>query len=297
LKVGAEAVALPRAKSRATDFVALAKPRLNLLVVASSLVGYVMGGGELTDAARLVFTIVGTALVAGGASAFNQVIERKSDGLMRRTRLRPVPDGRLHPGESLVFAAAASIAGLAILAGAVNVLSAGVALATLVTYAAIYTPLKRRSSFSTVVGAIPGALPPVIGWAAATDHLARGAWVLFAIVFLWQLPHFLAIAWLYREDYALAGFPMLPVIEPDGRSTGRQAVLYCLALLPVSLLPTIIGMTGPVYFAGTLVLSLLFLGLTLKFARTRHASDARRLFFGSIAYLSLLWVMMIAGRV
>jgi protoheme IX farnesyltransferase len=296
LKSGAEAVALPQARSRATDFVALAKPRLNLLVVASSLVGYVMAGGELTDAARLVLTIVGTALVAGGASAFNQVLERKSDGLMRRTRLRPVPDGRLQPGESLVFAAAASIAGLAILAGGVNVLSAGVALSTLVTYAAIYTPLKRRSSFSTVVGAIPGALPPVIGWAAASDHLARGAWVLFAIVFLWQLPHFLAIAWMYREDYARAGFPMLPVIEPDGRSTGRQAVLYCLALLPVSLLPTLIGLTGPVYFAGALVLSLLFLGLTLKFARTRHVSDAKRLFFGSIAYLSLLWVMMIAGR-
>ncbi|MEN3339846.1 MAG: heme o synthase [Acidobacteriota bacterium] len=296
MKSGAEAVALPQARSRATDFVALAKPRLNLLVVASSLVGYVMAGGELTDAARLVLTIVGTALVAGGASAFNQVLERKSDGLMRRTRLRPVPDGRLQPGESLVFAAAASIAGLAILAGGVNVLSAGVALSTLVTYAAIYTPLKRRSSFSTVVGAIPGALPPVIGWAAASDHLARGAWVLFAIVFLWQLPHFLAIAWMYREDYARAGFPMLPVIEPDGRSTGRQAVLYCLALLPVSLLPTLIGLTGPVYFAGALVLSLLFLGLTLKFARTRHVSDAKRLFFGSIAYLSLLWVMMIAGR-
>ncbi len=296
MKSGAEAVALPQARSRTTDFVALAKPRLNLLVVASSLVGYVMAGGDISDAGRIVFTVAGTALVASGASAFNQVIERKSDGLMRRTRMRPVPDGRLQPGESLVFAAATSIAGLAILAAGVNGLSAMVALATLVTYAAIYTPLKRRSSFSTVVGAIPGALPPVIGWAAASGGLARGAWVLFSIVFLWQLPHFLAIAWIYREDYARAGFPMLPVVEPDGRSTGRQAMLYCLALLPVSLAPTLIGMTGTVYFVAALVLSLLFLGLTVKFARTRKVSDARRLFFGSILYLPVLWLMMIAGR-
>ena len=296
MKSGAEAVALPQARSRTTDFVALAKPRLNLLVVASSLVGYVMAGGDISDAGRIVFTVAGTALVASGASAFNQVIERKSDGLMRRTRMRPVPDGRLQPGESLVFAAATSIAGLAILAAGVNGLAAMVALATLVTYAAIYTPLKRRSSFSTVVGAIPGALPPVIGWAAASGGLARGAWVLFSIVFLWQLPHFLAIAWIYREDYARAGFPMLPVVEPDGRSTGRQAMLYCLALLPVSLAPTLIGMTGTVYFVAALVLSLLFLGLTVKFARTRKVSDARRLFFGSILYLPVLWLMMIAGR-
>ena len=173
--------------------------------------------------------MVGTALVAGGASAFNQVIERVPDSLMRRTRMRPVPDGRLQPFESLAFGMALSVVGLAVLAVAVNPLSAAVALTTLLTYALIYTPLKRRSSFSTVIGAIPGALPPVIGWAAARNSLSQGAWVLFAIVFLWQLPHFLAIAWMYREDYARAGFPMLPVIEPDGRSTARQAMFYCAA--------------------------------------------------------------------
>ncbi len=297
MKTGAEAVAIPHTRSRASDFVTLAKPRLNLLVVGSSLVGYVMAGGEISNAARVVCTVAGTALVAGGASAFNQVIEREPDGLMRRTRLRPVPDGRLQPRESLIFAAVTSLAGLAILASAVNLLSAFVAFATLAIYAAIYTPMKRRSSFSTVVGAIPGALPPVIGWAAASNELSRGAWVLFGIVFLWQLPHFLAIAWIYREDYARAGFPMLPVVEPDGRSTGRQATLYCLALLPVSLAPTLVGMTGAVYFAAALVLSLLFLALTLTFARTRKVHDARRLFFGSIIYLPLLWVLMIAGRV
>jgi protoheme IX farnesyltransferase len=297
VKTGAEAVALPKPRSRANDFVALAKPRLNLLVVGSSLVGYVMGGGEISDAARVVYTVAGTALVAGGASAFNQVIERKPDSLMQRTRLRPLPDGRLQARESLVFATLMSIAGLAVLGAGVNVLSALVALTTLLTYAVIYTPLKRRSSFSTVIGAIPGALPPVIGWAAASGELSRGAWVLFGIVFLWQLPHFLAIAWIYRDDYARAGFPMLPVIEPDGRSTGRQATLYCAALLPVSLAPTLIGMTGSFYFAAAMTLSLLFLGLTIRFARTREIPDARRLFFGSIIYLPILWILMIAGRV
>ncbi len=292
-----DAMALPAARSRANDFVALAKPRLNLLVVASALAGYAMAGGDMSDAIRVVGTVVGTALVAGGASAVNQVIERVPDSLMRRTRMRPVPDGRLQPFESLAFGMALSVLGLAVLAAAVNPLSAAVALTTLLTYALVYTPLKRRSSFATVIGAIPGALPPVIGWAAARNSLSQGAWVLFAIVFLWQLPHFLAIAWIYREDYARAGFPMLPVIEPDGRSTARQAVYYCAALVPVSLAPTLLGMTSTVYFIAALGLGLLFLGLTLRFARTRTLEDARRLFFGSIIYLPILWIVMIAGRV
>jgi protoheme IX farnesyltransferase len=147
-----------------------------------------------------------------------------------------------------------------------------------------------------VIGAVPGALPPVIGWAAATNGLSQGAWVLFGILFLWQLPHFLAIGWMYREDYARAGFPMLPVIEPDGRSTARQSVLYTAALLPLSLAPTLIGITTTTYFVAALLLTLGFLGLTLQFARTRHVADARRVFFGSILYLPLLWVLMIAGR-
>jgi heme o synthase len=295
--IKAGAVAVPNGRSRASDFIALAKPRLNLLVVASAAVGYVMGGGDLSNAARVIFTVGGTALVAGGASAFNQVVERDTDRLMRRTRLRPLPDGRLQTPESLVFAAVMSLCGLVLLGVGVNLLSAAVAFTTLVTYAAVYTPLKPRSSFATVIGAIPGALPPVIGWAAATGDLSRGAWVLFAIVFLWQLPHFLAIAWIYREDYARAGFPMLPVTEPDGRSTGIQATLYCAALLPVSLAPTLIGLTGTVYFAAAMTLSVLFLGLTIKFARSRAVPDARRLFFGSILYLPILWVLMIAGRI
>jgi len=291
------AIAVPAAHGRAHDFIALGKPRLNFLVVASSLAGYAMAGGSTGDVPLLLCTVVGTGLVAGGASAFNQVIERQPDGLMRRTRTRPLPDGRLQPRESLVFATLASLAGLALLGAGANLLSAAVALTTLVTYAAIYTPMKRRSSFATVVGAIPGALPPVIGWAAARGSLPAEAWLLFAIVFLWQLPHFLAIAWSYREDYARAGFPMLPVIEPDGRSTARQAVVYAAALLPVSLAPTLMGLTGTTYFYGALALTVLFLALAVQFARTRGIPDARRLFFGSIIYLPLLWILMIANRI
>ena len=292
----AGAIAVVEERTRAADFVTLAKPRLNLLVVASTLAGYVMGDGDMANVLRVSALVAGTALVAGGASALNQVIERRTDGLMRRTRLRPMADGRLQAAEALWFAGVLSAAGLALLALAVNPLSSLVALATLVSYAAIYTPLKVRTSFATVIGAIPGALPPVIGWAAATNGLSQGAWILFGILFLWQLPHFLAIAWMYREDYARAGFPMLPVIEPDGRSTARQSVLYAAALVPLSLAPTLIGITTTAYFVAALVLTLAFLTLTLRFAKTRSVADARKVFFGSILYLPLLWILMIAGR-
>jgi len=279
------------------DFVALAKPRLNFLVVASTLAGYVMAGSEGLGLLRLMGTLIGTGLVAGGASAFNQVLERDVDALMRRTRLRPLPDQRLHPFEGTLFAAAIAMTGLLMLAATANLLAAGVALLTLVTYVAIYTPLKRRTSFGTVIGAVPGALPPLIGWAAARGSLSPEAWTLFGIVFFWQLPHFLAIAWIYREDYARAGFPMLPVIEPDGRSTGRQSVLYAAALVPLSLAPKLMGLAGQVYFAGALALGVLFVALTVRFARTRSIGDARRVFFASIVYLPLIWALMIADKI
>lgn len=291
-----DAVTVQATQTRTADFVALAKPRLNMLVVVSAVAGYVMASGDTGDVVRLLCMTIGTGLVAGGASGFNQILEREPDALMQRTRLRPMPDGRLSVRDALLFAIALTAAGLIILAAGANLLSAVVAFATLASYAVVYTPLKKRTSFSTVVGAVPGALPPVIGWAAAEGALSHGAWVLFGIVFLWQLPHFLAIAWMHREDYARAGFPMLPVIEPDGRSTARQAVVYSAALLPVSLAPTLIGMTGPLYFTAALILSLLFLALSLKFAMSRSIPDARRLFFGSITYLPLLWMLMIADR-
>ena len=290
------AAILPDTRTRTLDFVALAKPRLNMLVVASTLVGYAMADGEPIGAVRIFGLLLGTGLVAGGASAFNQVLERDLDALMRRTRTRPLPDQRLQPNEAVLFASVISMAGALMIAAASNVLAAAVALSTLAIYVGVYTPLKRRSSLGTVVGAIPGALPPIIGWAAASGELPTRAWVLFGVMFCWQLPHFLSIAWMYRDDYARAGFRMLPVIEPDGRSTGRQAIVYAAALVPLSLTPTLLHMTGDRYFIGALVLGIAFLTLTLQFSRTRSIPAARRVFFGSITYLPLLWLLMIADK-
>jgi protoheme IX farnesyltransferase len=210
--------------------------------------------------------------------------------------MRPLPDARLLPSEALWFGTVLSVIGLVVLALGANLLSGVVALGTLASYAVVYTPLKRRTSFATVIGAIPGALPPVIGWAAGRGSLSQGAWVLFGIVFLWQLPHFLAIAWIYREDYARAGLKMLPVLEPDGRSTGRQAVVYSAALLPLAMAPTLLGMSGAVYFVGAFLLTVGLLALSIRFAGGRSLIAARRLFYGSIIYLPLLWILMIADR-
>ena len=292
----ANAVAMAGSAARSRDYVALAKPRLNLLVVASTLVGYAMAPGDALGLLGVIGLLLGTGLVAGGASAFNQVLERDLDALMRRTRRRPLPDQRLQPIEGVLFATALTLIGVLMIVAVSNVLAGAVALATLVIYAVIYTPLKRRTSFSTVIGAIPGALPPVIGWAAVTNGISAEAWTLFGIMFLWQLPHFLAIAWMYRDDYARAGYPMLPVLEPDGRSTGRQSLVYAAALLPVSLAPTAIGMSGDVYLSGALVLGLAYAWLTFTFARSRSMQDARRVFFASIIYLPLLWILMIADK-
>jgi protoheme IX farnesyltransferase len=283
-------------RSRTSDFAALTKPRLNLLVVATTAGGYFMGAAPEVTAAGLLNVTLATALVAGGSAAFNQVMERKVDALMDRTRRRPVAEGRLSPRESLLFAAALSLAGLAWLALTTTVLASVVALVTLLTYVVLYTPLKLRTSFATVVGAVPGALPPMIGWAAATDTLSREAWVLFAIIFLWQMPHFLAIAWLFKDDYGRAGFPMLPVIEPDGRSTGYQVAAYASALLPVSLVPSMMGLAGMVYFGVALALGVAFLVVSLRFAVSRTRRDARILFFTSIAYLPLVWLVMVLDR-
>ncbi len=278
------------------DYVAIAKPRLNVLVVATAAAGYYLGDAGDAGWTRATSAIAGTALVAAGASALNQVLERHTDRLMERTRQRPLADGRLGVREAVVFAAAVSTIGLAWLALGANLLSAFVAFATLVTYIGIYTPLKPITSFATVVGAVPGALPPMIGWAAATGDLSREAWVLFGIVFLWQMPHFLAIAWLYREDYARAGFPLLPVTEPDGHSTARQVLAYGAVLIPVSLVPTAIGLANPIYFAGALVLGVTYLLLGARFALRRERGNALRLFIGSIVYLPLIWALMLATR-
>jgi protoheme IX farnesyltransferase len=215
---------------------------------------------------------------------------------MRRTRHRPLPDGRVAPGDAGIFGLALSLAGLVLLAVRANWLSAGLALVTLVVYLMVYTPMKRRTSLSTLVGAVPGALPALIGWTASHGSIAVGGATLFAIVFLWQIPHFMAIAWMYREDYGKAGFPMLPVIDPEGRRAGRQAVVYAAALVPVSLMPTLAGIAGVVYFGSALALGIGLLILATRFAATRSDSAARLLFFGSIIYLPLIWLVMIGNR-
>jgi protoheme IX farnesyltransferase len=278
------------------DFVSLTKPRLNFLVLLTTLAAYYLGSDADSTIAQLFHTLVGTALVAGGASALNQVWERDTDRLMARTRLRPLPDLRLTPGEALWFGLALTVIGIVELWVFVNVRSSLVALLTSASYVLFYTPLKLRTSLSTIAGAVPGALPAVIGWAAATNTLSVEAWTLFAIVFLWQMPHFLAIAWIYRDEYARAGIPLLPVIEPDGRSTGRQALLYSAALLPISLLPTLVGLATAWYLAGAVSLGSVPLVLSMKFSATRSIEAARRLFFGSILYLPLLWALLVGDH-
>jgi protoheme IX farnesyltransferase len=291
---GPLAVAGPSSSLR--DFVALTKPRLNVLVVATSAAGYYLGAAGRLDPVAMAEAVAGTALVAGGAAALNQVYERDTDALMRRTRLRPLPDGRVATLDASLFGLALAGTGLAILGARTNVLAAGLALATLVTYLLVYTPMKRRSPAATLVGAVPGALPPLIGWTASHGSLSAGGAALFAIVFLWQVPHFMAIAWLYRDDYAKAGFPMLPVIDPEGRRAGRQAVVYAALLVPVSIVPGLVGVSGTLYLAFALTSGMVLLWLAVRFASTRNDASARRLFFGSITYLPLLWIAMILAR-
>ena len=285
-----------RSSTRIADYVALAKPRLNLLVVATSAAAYDLGALGGPGLVPMAHAVVGTALVAGGAAVLNQVYERDTDRLMRRTRLRPLPDGRVAPAEARIFGLVLAVAGLALLAARANVLAASLALATLVIYLAVYTPMKRRSPFATLVGAVPGAFPPLIGWTASHGWVSAGGAALFAIVFLWQIPHFMAIAWLYRDDYAKAGFPMLPVIEPDGRRTGRQAAMYAAVLLPASLVPTLIGVSGWTYFAVATVLGVALLWLSVRFARAPSDKSARALFLASITYLPLIWIAMVGDK-
>jgi protoheme IX farnesyltransferase len=299
MKEGANAAALPlarRSTSRVGDYVALTKPRLNALVVASSAAGFYLGSALPVDVAAMVQAVAGTALVAGGAAVLNQVYERDTDALMPRTRHRPLPDGRVSPADARAYGLVLSLGGVGWLAARANWVAALLALATLVIYLIVYTPMKRRSPASTLVGAVPGALPPLIGWTAAHGSVSAGGLALFAIVFLWQIPHFMAIAWLYRLDYGKAGFPMLPVIESDGRRAGRAALWYALALVPTSVAPVWLGVAGAVYFGVAAVLGVAMLWLAARFAHAREDATARALFFGSITYLPLLWIAMIANH-
>lgn len=284
--------AVPNFRRRVADLLELGKLRLVSMVLITASVGFHLGCHEWSEYLALLPTLVGTGLAAAGALALNQYLERDVDSLMQRTRGRPLPDGRLQPGEALLFGTVVTALGLLCLAIAVNRLSAAVTAVTVFSYLFLYTPLKRRTPVATVIGAIPGALPPVTGWVAARNEIGVEAAVLFAILFLWQLPHSLAIARLYREDYATAGIRLLPVVDPDIRSTGHQVVANCLALVMVGLMPTLIGMTGPVYFLVALVLGMTFLGYGIAFAISRGRPAARKLLFASLLYLPLLLISM-----
>jgi protoheme IX farnesyltransferase len=245
----------------------------------------------------LLHLLVGVALAAGGTLALNQYLEREEDALMRRTQSRPLPDGRIQPLPALCFGVVITVGGLLYLTTLVHALAGLVTAVTVGSYLFWYTPLKLKTSLCSVVGAVAGALPPVTGWVAARGAFGREAWVLFAILFLWQIPHSLAIAWLYREDYARAGFRLLPVIHPDGRSTGRQIVANCLALLAVGLLPTLMGLAGPVYFVAAFILGLVFLGFGIDAALSRTAEATRRLVLASVVYLPLVYLLMALDKV
>ena len=291
----ADATARP---SRLADFYELTKPRMNFLVVVTTMVGFYMaaehGLGERF--ALLLHALIGTALTAAGASVLNQYTERGLDPLMHRTADRPLPSGRMGALEALAFGVLLSVAGTAYLALFVNALTAALGAITLASYVFLYTPMKRWTTLCTIVGAVPGAIPPMMGWTAVTDSLPIQAWALFAILFVWQMPHFLAIAILYKDDYARGGFKMLPVVDADGLSTSRQIVLYSAALIPVTLFPTIAGMAGVVYFLLAAVMGLAFFGLSVQCALSRSRGDARRLFFASIIYLPLLFAAMMFDK-
>jgi protoheme IX farnesyltransferase len=284
------------AAHRLADYLALTKPRLNSLVVVTAGIGFYLGAGGNLNLASLVQAVLGIALVAGGAAGLNQIYERDTDSLMFRTRMRPLASQRVAANEALIFSLALVAIGLGILAATSNLLAAFLALLTVVSYNVIYTPMKRRSQLATLVGAVPGALPPMIGWVAARGALTPEAWVLFAIVFVWQIPHFMAIAWLYRADFGRAGFPLLPVVEPTGKSTARQAVLFSVVLVPLSLAPYFLRMSGPAYAVGAAAGSVALLGLAMSFGLKRTDERPRLLFLGSITYLPLLWGMLILDR-
>src|SRR6266850_1528730 len=280
-----------------SDLVALTKPRVVVMVLVTTLVGYDVGLTGSADYLRMIHLLIGTLLAASGTLALNQYWERDVDARMDRTRTRPLPAGRLQPLEALLFGVALTMLGAAYLAALVGAVVALVIAATAILYLFAYTPLKRRSPLCTLVGAVPGALPPVAGWAAARGDVALGAWVLFGVLFLWQLPHTLSIARLYREDYARAGVRVLPVIDPDGASTERQIVLACVGLLTVSLLPTVIGWTGPIYLAGALVLGLAFVAVGMMQALAPSARSARWVLLVSLLYLPLLLGLLAFDRI
>lgn len=284
------------AREKLTSLIELTKPRITFLIVPISAAGFLLGAaGAAIDYARMFHALVAIALLSSGVATLNQFIERRHDALMRRTEARPIPSGRVRAWEALTLGIGLVIVAEIYLALCVNSLTAWLGISVVVGYVLLYTPLKTRTSLATVVGAFPGAMPPLMGWTAATGNFALEAWTLFAILFLWQFPHFLAIARMYREDYARAGIRMLPVMESENQVTNAQIIVYTLMLLPVSLLPTFLGVSGWLYFYGALALGLIFLWSGVVAAFDDSTTSARRLLLSSVIYLPLLFLLMIFG--
>jgi protoheme IX farnesyltransferase len=282
--------------ARLSAYAELTKPRITFLVVLTAAAGFCMGSSAGVDYLRLMNASIGIALLSSGIAALNQYLERDLDRLMRRTQARPLPSGKLSPTEAALFGIALCSLATIYLAIFINPLSALLGVATLASYLFVYTPLKTKTTLSTVLGAFPGAMPPFIGWVAARGQVTVEAWMLFAILFLWQFPHFLAIAWMYRDDYARAGIKMLPVVEPEGKVTGQQIIIYTLLLLPVSLLPAAIGLAGAIYLIGASVLGVCFLFFSARAALVRTTWQARQLLLASVFYLPALFALMVLNR-
>lgn len=291
-----EAMAPITAKARVGAYFELTKPRITSLIMLTSAAGFALGSRGAVNYVLLAHALVGIGLLSSGIGTLNQFIERDLDGLMRRTADRPLPSGRLFPIEALWFGVLLTAGAEVYLAVLVNTLTSLLGLTVIAGYLFVYTPLKTRTSLSTALGAFPGAMPPLMGWTAARGEIDIAAWVLFAILFLWQFPHFLAIAWMYREDYGRAGIRMLPVVEPDGRVTGQQIILYALMLVPVSLLPTVLGISGKLYLAAAFVLGVLFLASSIRAALSKSNQHARQLLLASVLYLPLLFGVMVLNR-
>ena len=285
----------PAPRAKFSDYLELTKPRLSSLSVLTTLVGY-LATRPSHEGWRLVFLMVGASLAAGGVAALNQWLEHETDARMKRTADRPIPAGKVPTGSAFVLGILMCVASLFLLFAKVNPLAAMFTLLTIFAYLGWYTPAKRWSRWSTEIGAVAGALPPLIGWSAGEGRVTALGWILFGVLFFWQIPHFMAIAWMYRDDYGAAGFPMLPVIDPTGTRAGHQAVGYAAVLLPISLVPTLVGLSGLVYAAVALVLGIALLVLAVRFSRARTDAAARRLFLGSLIYLPLIWIVMIANK-
>ena len=282
---------------RVADYMEFIKPRLVVMILITTAAGFYLGAQQTVDWLRCLHTLVGAGLTAAGVLGLNQYLERDVDAQMKRTQERPLPDGRMNPLEALFVGAALTGGGMLYLTFVVNMLSGFVISLIVVSYLFLYTPLKRKTSLCTLIGAVPGALPPVVGWVAARGTLTGEAWVLFAILFLWQLPHSLAIAYIYREDYAKAGFRLLPVIHPDGASTCRQIVMNCVALLGIGLLPALYNLAGSIYFFTALVSGVAFLAFGIYLARTRSVKAARYLLYASLLYLPVVFITMALDKI